>query len=134
LGQWVHRLSNIDPDAMEADCANCGHVRVYRHGIKRLVWKCYLAGHDPSKPLPTKRPGRGRPRTNLRLVKEDRCSLCGFVPVDPCQLDVDHIDGNHDNNDPSNFRTLCANCHRLETKLKQQGIYGEKGRWTRRAQ
>ena len=28
---------------------------------------------------------------------------------------IDHIDGNKDNNDPSNYQTLCANCHRLKT-------------------
>jgi 5-methylcytosine-specific restriction endonuclease McrA len=31
------------------------------------------------------------------------------------QLDVDHIDGNHRNNNPENLQTLCANCHRLKT-------------------
>jgi 5-methylcytosine-specific restriction endonuclease McrA len=33
------------------------------------------------------------------------------------QLDVDHIDGNHANDDPSNLQTLCANCHRLKTQV-----------------
>ncbi|OYW72998.1 MAG: hypothetical protein B7Z37_23290, partial [Verrucomicrobia bacterium 12-59-8] len=32
-------------------------------------------------------------------------------------LEVDHIDGNHKNNDPSNLWTLCANCHREKTWL-----------------
>lgn len=40
--------------------------------------------------------------------------LC--VDCNKCQLDVDHIDGNHDNNDISNLKTLCANCHRLKTQ------------------
>lgn len=45
--------------------------------------------------------------------KEMLCASCGFVPFDPCQLDVDHIDGNHQNHDADNLMTLCANCHRL---------------------
>jgi 5-methylcytosine-specific restriction endonuclease McrA len=45
--------------------------------------------------------------------------LCGFVPVHSCQLDVDHIDGNRNNNDLANLQTLCANCHRLKTKLNK---------------
>lgn len=28
-------------------------------------------------------------------------------------LDIDHIDGNNENNDPSNWRFLCPNCHRM---------------------
>ena len=50
-----------------------------------------------------------------RLIKKDQCELCGFLPEHPCQLDLDHIDGDHSNNDPSNHQTLCANCHRLKT-------------------
>jgi len=56
-------------------------------------------------------------------VKGDSCVKCGFVAEDPCQLDVDHIDGDHSNDDPANLQTLCANCHRLKTKLNGDGIY-----------
>jgi hypothetical protein len=54
-----------------------------------------------------------------RPHKKDKCELCGFVPVHSCQLDVDHIDGNRNNNDLANLQTLCANCHRLKTKLNK---------------
>lgn len=57
-----------------------------------------------------------------RRLKDTHCHHCGFIPVDKVQLDVDHIDGNPSNNDPSNIQTLCANCHRLKTKLKQDWI------------
>lgn len=43
--------------------------------------------------------------------------MCGFVAIHSVQLDVDHIDGNHANNDVSNLMTLCANCHRLKTQM-----------------
>ena len=33
-------------------------------------------------------------------------------------LDIDHIDGNHDNNQKSNFRLLCPNCHALTPTYK----------------
>lgn len=32
------------------------------------------------------------------------------------ELTVDRIDGDHSNNDPSNWQTLCASCHNLKTK------------------
>ena len=54
-------------------------------------------------------------RKSYRFYKESECKSCGFVALHPCQLDVDHIDGNHKNNDPANLQTLCANCHRLKT-------------------
>lgn len=48
-----------------------------------------------------------------------RCEFCGFIPIHPCQLDIDHIDGNHHNNNVDNLQTLCANCHRLKTHLNK---------------
>ena len=51
--------------------------------------------------------------------KKNKCDFCGFIPIWKGQLDVDHIDGNSSNNDPSNFQTLCANCHRLKTFLAE---------------
>lgn len=50
-----------------------------------------------------------------RKYKKTYCELCGFIAIDKAQLDVDHIDGNNNNNDISNLQTLCANCHRLKT-------------------
>lgn len=54
-----------------------------------------------------------------RGFKGEVCEECGFIPVHHCQLDVDHIDGNHNHNSPDNLQTLCANCHRLKTILKE---------------
>lgn len=62
----------------------------------------------------------------LRKKKNMECEKCGFKAVDRCQLDIDHIDGNHDNNDPTNHQVLCANCHRLKTKLSKDGAYTRK--------
>lgn len=68
----------------------------------------------------------------LKKKKETlTCEKCGFKAVDTCQLDVDHIDGDKSNNDPSNHQILCANCHRLKTKLNKDGSYGRtaNNRW-----
>lgn len=44
--------------------------------------------------------------------------LCSCPTIlDPVQLDINHIDGNNDNRDPSNVEVLCAMCHRMVTKL-----------------
>jgi hypothetical protein len=56
-----------------------------------------------------------------RAYKKDYCEMCGFTGH-RCQLDVNHIDANHKNNDPENLETLCANCHRLVTFIVQRKI------------
>lgn len=57
-------------------------------------------------------------RKKILAIKKNQCDFCGFIATDSCQLDIDHIDGNHKNNSENNLQTLCANCHRLKTKLK----------------
>ena len=56
---------------------------------------------------------------NRNYVKKEFCEKCGFIPEHPMQMDIDHIDGNHKNDDMSNLQTLCANCHRLKTFLEK---------------
>lgn len=57
-----------------------------------------------------------------RRFKKEKCDFCGFVPVHSCQLDVDHKDGNKNNNSLENLQTLCANCHRLKTLLNKDWL------------
>lgn len=50
---------------------------------------------------------------NLNLL-ENKCSVCSLPPIwqgKPITLQLDHIDGNHDNNDLNNLRIICPNCH-----------------------
>lgn len=62
-------------------------------------------------------------RYGYRLKVQGVCEKCGFKPSHIAQMDVHHKDRNHNNNDPSNLMTLCANCHRLEhTKVAHSGV------------
>ena len=60
-----------------------------------------------------------RHNNTYRKHKGTQCESCNFIALDPCQLDIDHVDGNHSNDDVSNLITLCANCHRLKSKLNK---------------
>lgn len=56
------------------------------------------------------------------------CAVCRIPPMwenKPLTLQVDHIDGDSDNNLPSNLRLLCPNCH------SQTDTFGSKGKGSR---
>lgn len=129
MGKWVHRLKNIDLENRTADCDNCGPVNVviknrsgktYKHVTCKVKYLEQRRKYRKRNPRGTRPGGDG---WKYRSHVKDTCENCGFVAKDLCQMDVDHIDGNHSNNDPSNLQTLCANCHRLKTKLERNGMY-----------
>jgi hypothetical protein len=108
MGAWIHRLSEVNTEQRTAVCSECGPVLLGAMGYSpqgKKMWRCKKA-RVQEKYL------RERPWIQHR---GDKCERCNFIPEHPCQLDVDHIDGNKNNNDPVNFQTLCANCHRLKT-------------------
>jgi predicted RNA-binding Zn-ribbon protein involved in translation (DUF1610 family) len=118
---WVHRISNVDPDLKLADCTSCGRVRVKRTNKSdkqgNTRYRCTTPIKEQKKRYYEKN-GYQRYKQRWRKYgkyKKDHCESCGFVAVHNCQLDVDHIDGNHSNNSLDNLQTLCANCHRLKT-------------------
>lgn len=58
------------------------------------------------------------------LLKEadNKCQNCGFEGYNSVTgnsiLEVDHIDGNCDNNTPENLRVICPNCHAMSPNYK----------------
>ena len=47
--------------------------------------------------------------------RKTKCDSCGIEPEWIGVLDIDHIDGDKNNNQKNNLQTLCSNCHRLKT-------------------
>lgn len=72
----------------------------------------------------------GRVRRLILLQRSDYCcSQCGFSKRRSCGstiLEIDHIDGDHKNNDSSNLRVLCPNCHAMTPKYRNWNNKGNK--------
>ena len=53
---------------------------------------------------------------------DSKCSVCGWGETNPftgkIPLEIEHIDGNHENNRPHNVTLLCPNCHSLTSTYK----------------
>lgn len=106
MNTW-HRLTNINLETRKAFCSSCqaivGIIYRNRTASGKINWRCGVYEN------------KRKSKDKYRHHKKDKCERCGFVPEHLCQLDVDHIDNNHKNNDLANLMTLCANCHRLKS-------------------
>lgn len=70
----------------------------------------------------------GNYKRYLKEKRGDHCSECGQKSTwhnKPLVLQLDHIDGNSDNNDLTNLRLLCPNCH------SQTETFGNAGKGSR---
>jgi 5-methylcytosine-specific restriction endonuclease McrA len=58
----------------------------------------------------------------LLIKYSSQCSRCGWCKVNPVighsPLEIDHIDGDSENNSENNLVLLCPNCHSLTPTYK----------------
>lgn len=107
-------------------CSKCGGVR---YGVSEICGPCATAGRleswlagdnsvtlniskTTSLPVATK----GFVKRYLIKTRGDKCESCGFdqkAPNGRSIIQMDHIDGNCFNNDQTNLRLLCPNCHAM---------------------
>jgi endogenous inhibitor of DNA gyrase (YacG/DUF329 family) len=70
----------------------------------------------------------GNYKRYLKETRGDNCALCGQSNVwnnKPLTLQLDHIDGDSDNNSLDNLRLVCPNCH------TQTETFGNAGKGSR---
>lgn len=118
-----HKYVKPEPSNIRGLCVKCGKNAQKQRGpdkFRALCSPCDKRTFSPESRKRTTARSKDKKFRPYRKHLKDRCIKCGFVPVHGCQLDVDHIDGNHKNNDICNLQTLCANCHRLKTYTERK--------------
>lgn len=106
-----HLLSQVDPDTLRGQCAECGPVQVYRR--TRGGYLCAPAQRERMaayRAVGGDRASRIAERPHLAF-RGNACERCGHVPLFDAALCVHHVDFDHANNDPANLKTLCLTCH-----------------------
>lgn len=129
MGKWLFRKQG--PKHIRELCVRCNtflQKRVAGKEVYRaLCTNCDTEIYEKKKNKPIRdwlilEPTQKEQEVSIKRDKSYKkhkklfCESCNFIPVDSCQLDVDHIDGDCTNNELDNLQTLCANCHRLKTK------------------
>lgn len=111
------------------NCLRCGAEKAWRHSYinKFCSNRCqqdYRWEHE-TKPR-IEEGGCSEPQTLKKYLVEkfeEQCFECGQGPEwmgKPLSLQVDHINGDSDNNMPANLRLLCPNCHTQQPTSKQR--------------
>lgn len=111
MGNWKFRKP--EPKDIQGTCVKCNKNKQKKRarGFDALCSPCQNRMYQ-LKPISFYSDKSKRP---YRKFLKSFCEECGFIPEHECQLDVDHKDGNKENNLETNLQTLCANCHRLKT-------------------
>lgn len=112
-----HVINNYAPKCALPGCS----TRVSYHkkstktnGTPAAKWKSFCAFHRDN-PI-----GKKAKEQYLRSRGcENRDGRLGWICTctDDDRLTIDHIDGNHLNNDPSNIQVLCHNSHNRKTNI-----------------
>lgn len=118
--QWNNSQRNRDPITISFQCLGCLKEHPKKKNSLGLYCgnKCQQNHQWETVTKPKILDGGCKNTNTIRRFLTERdgpeCSDCGTLEWKgrPMTMDVDHVDGDHTNNKPENFRLICPNCHR----------------------
>ena len=98
-------------------CSNtCQHQYMYKEWVKQYKEDNSIAKSTKWGQIPAQL------RQYIFEKFENKCCLCGWSQINPhtntLPLEIDHIDGNSENNSEDNLRLICPNCHSLTANYR----------------
>lgn len=95
---------------MKKRCKRCGNPIPHR---RRYCIDCGIEAASSRRATVLTAATDATRRYALLRERGRRCEVCGLAEWrgQPIPIQMDHIDGNSDNNSPENLRLLCPNCH-----------------------
>jgi hypothetical protein len=123
-------------------CLACGKVQEERKNCANMYCNNRCQADHVWRTVTIPRIERGDIDSSSRVIKKYlaekrgyRCEECGlsyFWNGKPLVLQLDHIDGNSDNNLPSNLRLICPNCHSQTDTFCSSGLDRSRVKQTKR--
>lgn len=86
----------------------------WREKLSEAHTRRKLLRAEEAKLLPYESLSLAEQRDRIKQDQGGKCMWCGIPDIwngKPLKFDLDHIDGDHTNNDRGNLRLLCPNCH-----------------------
>lgn len=122
-------------------CLNCDKILIYSpkycSGQCQSEWEFKVKVKEWKSNKITYKLNRSKPNAFIRkylfIKYENKCCQCGWCKVNQYSkqipLEINHIDGNWENNKEENLELLCPNCHSLTPNFRALNKgNGRKGR------
>ena len=122
LGYTINKPSHLYKtlkQRLKEEEIDCSHIKSctggWNKGKKNMPWQYTKEEYEEK--LKTQRILHQNDKkriAELNIIPSDLCSICGQGRIWNGQklvLQLDHIDGNPENNFPQNLRFVCPNCH-----------------------
>ena len=111
----------VKNNAKAQGLARLRHIQSHEH--QTFQCRCWVS--EEQLIAGNARPRRFKKQLLGRKLLEDKCSKCGLSPKwnnEPLTLELDHINGNHNDWRLTNLRILCPNCHTQTDTYKGRNV------------